>query len=240
MSDLVCGVCLEPFDPHHVNHDMPLWQSKLFRAGKGCDCCHGVRPDGVTPEMAGRAVLNDIDDVEKMERIERACEEKVDYSAEWVAPPPLVVATCEGCGKKAEVDQEEIYPYYRNGKQVGRVVLWDKPQPYMSVTDPKLRHDVPIDEIGLDGSNSKWKWSKYDPDFKFSKRRDLDGQVLCSDCWTTCDSCGEEVYAGDAVERFCSDTYDAGNSFCSDSGGTLCLACVEEEYCDSEARGEEE
>lgn len=251
--DLVCGVCLEPSDSHHVNHDMPLWQSRLFKAGKGCDCCHGVRQKGVTPEMAGAAVLNDVDDEEKFHRIEIACADDVDFSAEWEKPDPMVVAECAGCGARAELDQDDIYPRSRNGKQVGQVVIWEDRRQGMSVTDPRLRHDVPLDEIGLEGEGKKWVWSQYDEYWEFTRVKELGDKVLCPECWTTCDGetedgpmvkrgpdghfyrapsnsrhCNAAIYAGDAQSKFCSDSYDEGNSFYDqDSGNTYCVACFE-------------
>ncbi len=39
--DVYCRHCGEPSDVYHVEHDMELRFRKMFKAGKGCDCCEG-------------------------------------------------------------------------------------------------------------------------------------------------------------------------------------------------------
>lgn len=221
-QDLVCSVCGEPWDYHHVHHDIPLWQSKLFQKGYGCESCEGTRPKDFDYERVGRELLNDIDDHDKIHRLEIVGEPEVDFSQYWVKPPALVLATCEGCGRKAEIDQDDIYPYRKDGKQIGRIVIW--------TAGPGIgtRNDVPLDELGMDQSDAKWKLSDIEFDWNFEVRDTLGGKILCHECWTTCASCDAYLYAGEAQEKFCKDTYDPGNSFyCQDDNRTRCITCEE-------------
>ena len=45
MADIRCRVCGEPWDSYGVYHgDMDDEGRQIFLAGKGCPCCHGVKP----------------------------------------------------------------------------------------------------------------------------------------------------------------------------------------------------
>lgn len=222
MADTACVVCGEPWDVHHINHDMPLWKNRLFRAGKGCECCEGVPPkDGVDVEAAAGAILLGGDDIDPMPAICALEDGPKDHSALWVTPPPRVLATCEGCDAKVEVSEDEIYPYSRDGKQIGHIVLWTGG----SGSSLGKRHDVPLDEISEDGGPTKWHFSDIDIDLNFSKQL---GKMLCKDCWGACEQCNAVVFEGQARDHFCGDTYDAGNSFyVAQLNETLCIDCLE-------------
>lgn len=220
MGDVICSVCGEPYDYHHINHDTPQWISKLFRAGKGCESCEGARPKGADFEAIGRAILNDIDDGDKLDRIERACSEK-SYEHLWVKPPPRVLAKCEGCDLTAEIDEDDIYPYRKDGKDVGHVVVWQGD----SLHGNRSRTDVPLDELKIECEPGGFGLTDLDSDWEFNKVLD---KLLCKNCWTRCDKCEAELYNGEAQSKFCSDTYDAGNSFYEqDDDKTYCVECYE-------------
>lgn len=39
--DVYCRHCGEPCDVYHLHHDMEPEYRKMFKEGKGCDCCQG-------------------------------------------------------------------------------------------------------------------------------------------------------------------------------------------------------
>lgn len=210
MPDLACSVCGEPWDSDHVDHDMPLWKHLLFRAGKGCESCEGERPADADPERIVRAVARDGDERDKQHRIEAACEEK-SYVDEWVKPPARVLATCDGCDEKIEIDQDEIYPYVRDGKQIGRVTIWDSRG---SSFDLGVRREVPLDKLDPD------EWGD------MVDIQEWAGKKLCVDCRIRCGHCSAELFDGEAQRKFCWDTYDPGNSVYEDDE-TYCIECLE-------------
>ena len=222
MADTVCTVCGEPWDVHHINHDMPLWKHLLFRAGKGCESCEGVPPEGgVDIERVGSILLNGGDDVDPMPAAMRLGDDPKDFSKEWEAPPARVLAKCEGCGETAEIEEDDIYPYRKDGKQIGHIVIWTK-RPNRGFFDIGQRHDVPLDEFGID---KKWPLDKYDEGWDFDVHF---GKTLCNDCVDKCDNCNEVIYIGEAQEKFCRDTYNEGNShYCAETNQTLCTGCLE-------------
>lgn len=46
MSDVLCRVCGEPWDTHHLRYDAPAWVMPLVLAGAGCESCEGEAPEG--------------------------------------------------------------------------------------------------------------------------------------------------------------------------------------------------
>jgi hypothetical protein len=175
----------------------------------------------VNVEAVGAILLNGGDDVDPMPAAMRLEEEPKDWSQWWVAPPDRVIAKCEGCDETAKIEEDDIYPYRKDGKQIGHIVIW-KTRPHSSVFDIGKRHDVPLDEFGI---GKKWGLQEYDSDWDFEMWL---GKVLCSDCRTNCDHCNAQLYDGRARDAFCSDTYDEGNShYESQSEKTLCTGCLE-------------
>jgi len=48
MDDIKCLICGELYETYYVTHDMTISERNRLLAGKGCECCKGVKPDGRT------------------------------------------------------------------------------------------------------------------------------------------------------------------------------------------------
>lgn len=51
MADMICAVCGEPWDIYHVLHDEKPKYRKMLQTGKGCACCNGKAPKGMTKKQ---------------------------------------------------------------------------------------------------------------------------------------------------------------------------------------------
>jgi hypothetical protein len=51
MADVLCRVCGEAWDTHHLRFDAPAWVNDLVLAGTGCESCEGVSPEGVDSDQ---------------------------------------------------------------------------------------------------------------------------------------------------------------------------------------------
>ena len=52
--DLICTCCGEPWDVDHVLHEEPDGFDRQGGLIRGCPCCHGTPPEGMTEKRRSR------------------------------------------------------------------------------------------------------------------------------------------------------------------------------------------
>lgn len=109
MSDVICRVCGEPWDLHHLRHDAPAWVMPLVLAGAGCESCEGGAPENTNAEgiaeKSDRAFVTDspTDGDPLVERSAIAG----DAPPPWKRPDDETVWQCENCTTSIVRDQDE-------------------------------------------------------------------------------------------------------------------------------------
>jgi len=237
MADTVCVLCGEPWSTYHLNFDAPFYVRKLFRAGKGCECCEGVPSKEEPTEEQLRVLLDGGDDEDVMPQIMSLEGGRKDYSAEWEAARAEVevFAQCEGCGKKVQFDAEDIYGKYVEGKGWVKALHVRKSNVnhlersfetvLVALSDIKegkaTAFGEPVDMPNVDGVSIEVViigGKEYD---------------LCEDCHTSCDECGADLFDGAAHDALVIDSYDPGASL-FEYPNTYCVECLPSEDSDEE------
>lgn len=235
MSDTVCVMCGETWDVYHINEDAPFHVRELFRAGKGCESCRGV-PPAKEPDIDNvcSVLLNGGDEDDPIDMIHAIGDGVTvkDWSTEWdlAEGKEYVLATCEGCDRKASFDAEDVYGVYSNGVRVPALIVTSDAVIRQGGRGTRERSRVPIADF-KDGTatafGQKIDLTLFDNDWEFQV---VHGKTVCSDCCQVCegDECEEVVFTGAAHSKFVGDTYDPGSSFYSqEMNKTFCTSCFE-------------
>ena len=64
--DVYCQHCGEPCDVYHLNHDMEPEFRKMFKEGRGCDCCEGKGEKDTSLRSSAMGAMMDLmgDDID--------------------------------------------------------------------------------------------------------------------------------------------------------------------------------
>jgi hypothetical protein len=109
MSDVLCRVCGEPWDTHHLRHDAPAWVNALVLAGAGCESCEGQAPEGSDPESIAlesdtRYVIDPPTDGDPLEERPAVAGDK---PPAWERPPDQLAWQCTECDVRIVRDSDE-------------------------------------------------------------------------------------------------------------------------------------
>lgn len=204
--DVKCVVCGEPWDYHHVMHDMEPWARKLFREGAGCPECEGEPPNGELFEPRG---------IGDFEFGDRDAQERIDAWAsaprpKWERPPDEVLWTCAGCGVQV-VRNQDFDP-----KEAPDLAYEYRVPPKAKCREWYHSHPFYKGEPGPE------------PAHVFGEGRAA--QPVCEFCLNKCDDCGKPLCG--TIDF--SDCYDEGYSFlrpgCYNRSDSLCVDCFAN-YC---------
>lgn len=202
--DIKCVVCGEPWDSYGVNHstDMLPWEAKLFKAGAGCPCCKGERPE----KPFEPATLSDIEngDEDPMLRIvawENATSGK---APKWERPADPILWACEGCGVQVIKNQDSgELEYHLPPKAKG--AQWYNSHPYYK-GEPEAK-----------------------PAFEFEGGPGNTKRPVCEFCLDHCDHCGKEVCStleyGDTYDHGNCAPHETWHVICMDCVGNQCSDC---------------
>lgn len=109
MSDVLCRVCGEPWDVHHLKHDAPAWVYALVLAGSGCESCEGEAPENSNAEdiaeKSDRAFV--IDSPTDGDPLAERPAIAGDAPPPWKRPENETVWQCENCTTRIVRDQDE-------------------------------------------------------------------------------------------------------------------------------------
>lgn len=215
--DIRCVVCGEPWDAYGVRHgDMEKWEAELFRAGAGCPCCEGVKPEGGwSPET-----ISDI---------ENGDEDPIDRLHAWEDSQ---------AGKTPSWDKDSAYKVYaaRTKDPVTREAYLGLPEDLWQCDGCGVKvqrsNDPDQDEIIYDQDyHKKWyrshRYSKGCPDEE-PAHVFPDGQKACEFCIKICDHCKEAVISHvlsfDDCESGASMDHE-GESLCYECYSAICSEC---------------
>jgi len=214
MADILCRVCGEWWDAWGANHgDMVYWEYDLFKAGKGCSSCKGVRPENVDPDEVDRKryrklLINGPDNPDDFGLASAGLDPTPPGDGStWIEPEEKVLWQCEGCGGRVTIDND--CPY--DGSEL------DQSRVFLSYDGPTYPFD-------------------YDEDLPTREPQEkvecADGEehVFCATCIGNCSQCGKWVFASaPASEKFVIDSTDVGASFPhSVTGRSICFDCMAE------------
>lgn len=109
MSDVLCRVCGEPWDVHHLKHDAPAWVYPLVLAGAGCESCEGEAPENTNAEdiaeKSDRAFV--IDSPTDGDPLSERPAIAGDAPPAWKRPDDETVWQCANCTTQVIRDQDE-------------------------------------------------------------------------------------------------------------------------------------
>lgn len=109
MSDVLCRVCGEPWDVHHLKHDAPAWVMPLVLAGAGCESCEGEAPENVNAEeiaeKSDRSFV--IDSPTDGDPLSERPAIAGDAPPPWKRPDDETVWQCENCTTRIVRDSDE-------------------------------------------------------------------------------------------------------------------------------------
>lgn len=109
MADVICRVCGEPWDVHHLRYDAPAWVYALVLAGAGCESCEGVTPEGVhaeeIAETSDRAMV--IDSPIDSDPLEARPAIAGETPPVWKRPKDTIAWQCEECSTRIVRNADE-------------------------------------------------------------------------------------------------------------------------------------
>lgn len=205
MADVLCRVCGEPWDAWGANHgDMKWWEYDLFRAGKGCPSCEGVRPEGADPDELDerryrRLLMNGPDDPDAFGlAIAGLDPAPAGDGSEWIEPPEKIIWQCAGCDAQVIISNECPYDGAQLHQDDEIWLLWEEGHGTSQGNEPERE--------------PPYVW---------------DDQPICGECMTECEECSTPVFVGAAEGRFVEDACDPGASFPGPAGETVCYTCLD-------------
>ena len=211
--DFKCLRCGEPWDVHGMwNGDMQAWEADMISKGIGCPVCEGEKK----AELSQTDLLENDSAMEGEGLEDILTEMQTPGERKYEKPAPFVICECDDCGKKMEVDQDEIF-YAGKGHA------------YFLGEDDRHIHLGEVDEADSDEkvelANERLKYFTSYPDEWSYVTVDRIGKTLCNDCYNNdyfvCDECGEDFHCDDRA-----------------AGGDICESCYENVYTECEKCGD--